>query len=489
MTERPLKAVVIGAGMGGLAAATRLVLDGADVTLLEAGDRPGGKVSGHRWGDHTVDYAPHVFSMGKGGEVARIPQLLGEHQEFVDDSPLAKVVLGERRFPFPAKFRSLVDTARLVIGSGVKPWNWLGAGRHFLAMMRGGPDLRGEAGEISVREWTLRYTDDRAYHQIINMFSILAFVVTYDRASAQEMAASIHRMVTSSGVGYPVGGLYGMTRRMVRGLRRHGVDVRYGHRVERIESDGGRVRAVWANGQRFEADVVFSNAGIRGTAWLAGEDAVGPEYTAYAESLEDSLAGIMVRYALDREVIDSRVLFVMPDITGDEFAEAVHGDRMIELEPGYYVTVGSNFDPGLAPAGGQSIVCGTLYYPDADRDDESARMLERMEQRLFALYPELPDAIVERELVTTSGIGQVSGRGITGEAIGVAQTVEQSGANRPDFRTPVDGLFVVGADTGGRAIGTELAAKSGFEVAEYVLSRGTARWIADADPQTFAAAA
>lgn len=126
MERRRLKAVVIGAGMGGLAAAAQLVSRGADVTLMEAGDRPGGKVSGNRWGDTTVDFAPHVFSMGADGEVARIARVLGVHQEFIARSPLAQVVLGDRRFPFPARFRSLIDTVRLVLRSGVKPRSWSG---------------------------------------------------------------------------------------------------------------------------------------------------------------------------------------------------------------------------------------------------------------------------------------------------------------------------------------------------------------------------
>ena len=44
---------------------------------------------------------------------------------------------------------------------------------------------------------------------------------------------------------------------------------------ERIETAGGRVRAVWANGRRFPADVVLSNTGIRRTVELVGREAVG----------------------------------------------------------------------------------------------------------------------------------------------------------------------------------------------------------------------
>ena len=38
------RVVVIGAGMGGLSASLKLALTGLDVTVIEGGERPGGKL-------------------------------------------------------------------------------------------------------------------------------------------------------------------------------------------------------------------------------------------------------------------------------------------------------------------------------------------------------------------------------------------------------------------------------------------------------------
>jgi phytoene dehydrogenase-like protein len=44
------------------------------------------------------------------------------------------------------------------------------------------------------------------------------------------------------------------------------------------------------------------------------------------------------------------------------------------------------------------------------------------------------------------------------------------GRNRPDPRMPVGGLYLVGADAGGRGIGTEMAGDSALKVSEMIES-------------------
>ena len=56
-----------------------------------------------------------------------------------------------------------------------------------------------------------------------------------------------------------------------------------------------------------------------------------------------------------------------------------------------------------------------------------------------------------------------------GEAVGLAQVVGQCGSDKPDPRTPLAGLYLVGCDAGGRGAGTHQAVDSGFNVAEMVV--------------------
>ena len=57
------RAVVIGAGVGGLVSALLLACRGLEVTLVEAAPGPGGKMRQIALGDVRVDAGPTVFTM------------------------------------------------------------------------------------------------------------------------------------------------------------------------------------------------------------------------------------------------------------------------------------------------------------------------------------------------------------------------------------------------------------------------------------------
>jgi phytoene dehydrogenase-like protein len=57
------KAIIIGAGIGGLAAAVRLRLKGFDVQVFEANAYPGGKLSEVLLGNYRFDAGPSLFTM------------------------------------------------------------------------------------------------------------------------------------------------------------------------------------------------------------------------------------------------------------------------------------------------------------------------------------------------------------------------------------------------------------------------------------------
>ncbi|MCZ7534864.1 MAG: FAD-dependent oxidoreductase [Acidimicrobiia bacterium] len=104
-------------------------------------------------------------------------------------------------------------------------------------------------------------------------------------------------------------------------------------------------------------------------------------------------------------------------------------------------------------------------------NEEAVRQVDRAMRRW---YPELDGHVVRRETYTAQSVSAESRDavvpGMGGECIGLAQVIGQAGRSKPDPRTPLGGLYLVGCDAGGYGCGTHQAVDSGFNVAEMVLA-------------------
>lgn len=88
-------AIVVGAGLSGLAAAWRLERAGVATTVLEAGDRPGGRVQTERVGGYVVDTGPDAATAGYDSWLELIDDL-GLRERLTSPSPVMGIVRGGR---------------------------------------------------------------------------------------------------------------------------------------------------------------------------------------------------------------------------------------------------------------------------------------------------------------------------------------------------------------------------------------------------------
>ncbi|MCD7930570.1 MAG: phytoene desaturase [Tannerellaceae bacterium] len=106
-----MKIGVIGAGIGGMAVALRLVMRGHDVTVLEKNDRPGGKLSEIRWDGFRFDTGPSLFTLPQ--QMEELFNLAGK--ELADYLPYRLLPVNCRYFyPDGAEFSFYHDKEQLV---------------------------------------------------------------------------------------------------------------------------------------------------------------------------------------------------------------------------------------------------------------------------------------------------------------------------------------------------------------------------------------
>lgn len=272
------RAVVIGAGFGGLAAAVRLRARGYRVTVLEALDQPGGRARVFRQDGFTFDAGPTVITaphlvdelFGLVGRDARdyfervaldpfyrIHFHDGERFDYVGDEDrlLAQIealsprdVDGYRRLAAEAERIFEVGFARLADRPFGSPRDML---RIVPAMVR----LRSYR---SVYGLVARYIRDE---RLRRAFTFEPLLVGGSPFRTPSIYLLIHWLERKWGVHFAMGGTTSIVRALVRLLGELDVDVRLGTPVERIEVDRGRATAArTAEGVRFPCDVVVANA-------------------------------------------------------------------------------------------------------------------------------------------------------------------------------------------------------------------------------------
>ena len=271
-------AIVIGAGLGGLASAMRLGAKGYRVTVLDKLDRVGGRGSSITKGGHRFDLGPTIVT---------VPQVYKDlwtacGRKFEDDVELVPLdPFYEVRWPDGSRFRAMQDTAKMEAEvARLSPGDVKGY-RRFLkdAERRYVVGFEGMVAKPMHRIWeTIKVLP--LFAALRADRSILGLAKTRFKDARLRMAMSFHplfiggdpRKVTSMyalvaylekrfGVHYAIGGVQKLADGMANVVKEQGGIFRMGSVVDEIMVDQGRCCGVrMMSGEMIHADIVVSNA-------------------------------------------------------------------------------------------------------------------------------------------------------------------------------------------------------------------------------------
>ena len=356
--------VVIGAGLGGLAAAVRLLAAGMDVTVLEGQPAPGGRAGRIRDGGYTFDTGPSLITMPEildelfalagttTGQQLKLHPLNpfyritweGEPRDFLfsGDRDAMRRQIGrfsdadrDRYDAFLAAARRIHEEAILVAGR--KSFLRL---NDFVALV---PKMTRLGALRSVEAFVKRYFDEPHVRQAFD-FHPLFIGGAPSRVPA--VYAALAYLQIAGGVWYAEGGVYSLVEALAR-LVQAGGQLHTGCRVTEIVHDGRAVSGVRTDtGDLIEARYVVSNADVVTTHRMLGRRVRSPRL-----SMSCYLLYLGVRQELPQ--LQHHTLLVGRDYAG--FIRGVTVEGRIPESLCLYLHAPSRTERAMAARGGESL--------------------------------------------------------------------------------------------------------------------------------------
>jgi phytoene desaturase len=463
-----VRVVVVGAGLGGIAAAAHLVGDGHDVTIVERGDRPGGRAGLVERDGFRLDNGPTVLTMPGllADTFAAAGAELAEHVELRPVDPMYRAVYADGSVLRVRHGRdAMTEEVRAFAGGDAAAAfgrfvDWLtelyrlempnfidadfDSALDLVRRWRAGSRLVGLGGFRRLGPKVASFFDDERLQRIFGFQSMYAGVAPHE---ALALYSVITYMDTVEGVFVPAGGMHAMAEGLADAVVKGGATIRYDAPVTRILRHGsGAVAGVELGGdERLAADVVVCNADlpVAYRTLLGGVDAPRVARRGrYSPSCLLWIAG--VRGAPPAAAAHHNIHF---GHQWDESFDALIRRGELMGDPSVLVTLHSLDEPTLAPPG-----CSTLYalepVPNLDGRVDWTRVREAAAARLrrqvaAAGYP--VEVVTEEVYDPLDWEAQGMERGTP---FALAHTFRQTGPFRPrnvDHRVP--GLVFVGSST------------------------------------------
>ena len=469
-TDRP-RAVVIGAGFGGLALAIRLQAGGYAVTLLEKRDKPGGRAYVYEDQGFVFDAGPTVITDPSALE--ELWQVAGrriaEHVELLPVSPFYRLEWeGGYGFDYvndqealerqiAAKSPADVEGYRqfLRYSNEVFEEGYLKLGTvpflNFRDMIRAGPALARLQAWRSVYSIVSRFIQDEELRQAFSFHTLLVGGNPFDTSS---IYALIHALERRWGVWFPRGGTGALVRGMVQLFEEIGGVVRVNSEVDRIEVASSRAkRVVCRDGWSGEFDAVASNADVVHTyGHLLRDDPRGRSEAKRLTKKRFSMSLFVIYFGLRRHRPDLQHHTVLFGPRYRPLIDEIFRRETLADDFSLYLHSPCATDPSLAPEGAGSfyVLAPVPHLGTAPIDWETEapryrdRILDYLEQRCI---PGL-----RNDLVTVRTFAPTDFRDTLNAHLGSAFSLEpiltQSAWFRPHNRDgAIPNLYIVGAGT------------------------------------------
>ncbi|WP_342166318.1 1-hydroxycarotenoid 3,4-desaturase CrtD [Methylobacterium sp. SD21] len=487
------RVVVIGAGIGGLAAALRLARAGLSVTVVERAEAPGGKMRAVPVDGTRIEAGPTVFTMRWVFEelLAECGASLAERVTLRDASLLARHAWSrDERLDLFADIDASAAAIHAFAGAGeAEGYRRFCARAAEVYRTLEGPFIRsGQTGPTGLAKrvgisgigdlWRIQpfatlWSALKEYFHDPRLLQLFGRYATYCGASPFTAPATLMLVahVEQAGVWTVQGGLSALAASIAGLAVENGAEFRYGTHVQEIEVSGGKVTGVrLAGGGRIPADVVICNgdvaaldAGLLGRAAAPAGDRIG--------RAERSLSA--VTYCVRAETAGFPLAHHTVFFSRDYRAEfdTILRDRRLPTDPTVYVCAQDRSAEGAFPGGPERLLMLVNAPADGTERPLPATEIARCETNLKARLHACGLSLTRESAATVTTPEAFAGLfpGSQGALYGRASQGWAATFKRPGARTKIAGLYLAGGSVH-PGPGVPMAAQSGRLAAAAILA-------------------
>lgn len=481
--------IVIGSGIGGLAAAAALAKDNKRVLVLERHHQLGGLTQAFE--RHGYHFNVGVHYIGGAGDIEGRP---GPAKKILDaltpeGIPMASMGRVYDRVHFPGLVVEFERPAQRLVATlkGHFPHEAAGIDRYFESMRAARKAIEAVFAAHSMPQLVARglmwWKDEeierwvgRTITEVISdcvadpkLQAVLAAQWGDHGGRPSEASFAVHAVVMGSyldGAWYPVGGSQVLATEFARTITAAGGELRAKAEVAQVRVEDRRVRGVTlADGVHIDAPCVISDAGIRNTIHMLPSEEISYEWAQDALSVEPSVGYVGLYLGLEGDIASNGATTANDWIYETWNVDALWRNPLAEPDaPMLFVSFPSLKDPNHDPGPKHRHTCEIVTFVDPDafkawehedmhrgerRDPAYLEMKEKVEHNLLAQfgrhYPRLASMVNFVASSTPVSVATFTGAE-HGAMYGLSTSPDRflNDALRP--RTPIGGLFLAGQD-------------------------------------------